>query len=279
MEPATPSRTARAAAAHRAAHQLLEHGRLFADPLALRVLGEPEDALLRDADAHPERRKLRLFIAVRTRFAQDALAAAVAAGVRQLVILGAGLDTFAYRNPFGERLAVFEVDHPATQHWKRAQLTAAGIALPSWLTFTPVDFEREQLAERLAASGFDPRVRSFFSWLGVVPYLTEPAVFATLEYIAKLPAGAHVVFDYGDPPETLSAEQRAERVARAAHVAALGEAFVSSFEADSLAQRLRGLGYTQIEDLGPPAIRSRYWPTVTGPVAARGGHVIHACTS
>jgi methyltransferase (TIGR00027 family) len=121
MEIGKPSRTAWGAARHRAAHQLLEGGRVFSDPLAIRILGEDPEEVVREA-AEPSRRAMRSFIAARTRFAEDALARAVQGGVEQLVILGAGLDTFAYRSPFRERLRVFEVDYPATQEWKRQRL-------------------------------------------------------------------------------------------------------------------------------------------------------------
>src|SRR5580658_4980794 len=114
MQRGQPSRTALSAAAHRAAHQVLEQGRFFYDPLALRILGPDAMAMVREAAEVPSRRSMRIFIAVRTRFAEDALAAAVARGARQLVVLGAGLDTYAYRSPFGKRLRIFEVDHPAT---------------------------------------------------------------------------------------------------------------------------------------------------------------------
>jgi methyltransferase (TIGR00027 family) len=220
MRSGSPSRTALAAAAHRAAHQVLEGGRIFADPLALRILGDEAEVAVRDAEADPSKRRMRLFIAVRTRFAEDALAAAVERGVRQLVVLGAGLDTFAYRNPFGDTLRVFEVDHPATQAWKHDRLAAAGIPLPASLTFAPINFEHETLAEGLAAAGFDREQPTFFTWLGVVPYLTEEAVWSTLTYIARLPHGAHVVFDNSDPPATFSPELRLEHDRRAAHVAA-----------------------------------------------------------
>jgi methyltransferase (TIGR00027 family) len=153
MQIGEPSRTARAAAFHRAAHQVLEHGRIFADPLALRILGE------------------------------DALAAAFERGVRQLVVLGAGLGTYAYRGMLRDRLHVFEVDHPATQAWKRQRLAEAAIPLSASLTFAPIDFERETLAEGLAAASFDPAQQTFFTWLGVVPYLTEEAVWPTLGFI------------------------------------------------------------------------------------------------
>jgi len=192
------SRTAWAAAAHRAAHQVLEQGRIFTDPLALRILGQDAETVAREAEEYPSRRRMRIFVAVRSRFAEDALVAAVRGGVRQLVVLGAGLNTYAYRSTLGDRLHVFEVDHPATQAWKRQRLEDAAIAIPSSLTFAPVDFERQTLAEGLAAAGFDPAQQTFFTWLGVVPYLTEEAVWRTLGFIASLPNGAHAVFDYSE---------------------------------------------------------------------------------
>src|SRR5580700_12019169 len=200
MEPGQPSRTAFAAAAHRAAHQLLEGGRIFADPLATAVLGAPEANLVGEGAQQPATRGMRLFIAARSRFAEESLAAAVARGVRQYVVLGAGLDTFAHRNPFAEQgLRVFEVDHPATQGWKRQRLAGAGLAPPASLTFAPVDFERQTLADGLAAAGFDAAKPAVFAWLGVVVYLTRAAVIETLRFVASLPAGTEVVFDYGVP--------------------------------------------------------------------------------
>src|SRR5271157_3671190 len=150
MQQGKPSRTALGAAYHRAVHQVLERGAIFTDPLAVRILGADAGAALREAKNDPSRRMMRLFIAVRTRFAEDSLAAAVARGVRQLVVLGAGLDTYAFRNAFGEKLHVFEVDHPATQAWKRQRLVEAAIPVPSTLTFAAVDFEGETLAEGLS---------------------------------------------------------------------------------------------------------------------------------
>jgi methyltransferase (TIGR00027 family) len=276
MRSGSPSRTALAAAAHRAAHQVLEGGRIFADPLALRILGDEGEAAVREAEADPSKRRMRLFIAVRTRFAEDALAAAVERGVRQLVVLGAGLDTFAYRNPFGDSLRVFEVDHPATQAWKHERLIAAAIPLPASLTFAPVNFEHETLAEGLAAAGFDREQPTFFTWLGVVPYLTEEAVWSTLTYIASLPHGAHVVFDYSDPPATFAPELRLEHDRRAAHVAALGEPWINYFEAATLRTKLLQFGFTDIEDLGPPQISARYFPGRVSSPPKKGGHIVHA---
>jgi methyltransferase (TIGR00027 family) len=126
-----PSRTALGAAGLRAAHQVLDRAAIFADPLALRILGPDADAMVQEAATDISRQRLRWFIAIRSRIAEDALAAAVKRGVRQLVVLGAGLDTTAYRTPPSDDLRIFEVDHPATQLWKRERLAEAAIALPA----------------------------------------------------------------------------------------------------------------------------------------------------
>jgi methyltransferase (TIGR00027 family) len=278
MRTGTPSRTAIAAAWHRAAHQVLEEGRIFTDPLALKILGEDAHSVTRWAEEHPSGRRMRLFIAVRTRFAEDALAAAIERGVQQLVVLGAGLDTYAYRGTFRDRLRIFEVDHPATQTWKRKRLEEAAIALPANLTFAPVDFERQGLADGLKAAGFDPALQTFFTWLGVVPYLTAEATYSTLGFIASLPNGAHVVFDYSDPPDSLPAEMRVSHEQRAAHVAELGEAWVNYFEAGQLRAKLMALGFSEIEDLGPAQIISRYFPHRASDGRDKGGHILRAAT-
>jgi methyltransferase (TIGR00027 family) len=261
---------------HRAAHQVLEQGRIFNDPLALRILGQDAESVARDAEEHPSRRPMRIFIAVRTRFTEDALAQAVARGVRQLVVLGAGLDTYAYRSVFGAALRIFEVDHPDTQAWKQQLLAEAGIPLPDSLTFAPVDFERNTLADGLTAAGFVREEHSFFTWLGVVPYLTQDAIWSTLGFIAGLPAGSHVVFDYANPPESLSPEMRAAHDRRAAHVAEIGEAWMTYFEEDELQRKLHAAGFNEIEDLGPREIAARYFPQRGSMAPAKGGHIIRA---
>ncbi|HWW21963.1 MAG TPA: SAM-dependent methyltransferase, partial [Steroidobacteraceae bacterium] len=227
-----------AAATHRAAHQVLEHGRIFSDPLAVAILGVDQDDIVRHARQTPSSRRMRLFINIRTRFAEDSLASAYAHGVRQLVVLGAGLDTYAYRKELPDGLRVFEVDHPATQAFKRERLAAAHIDLPSALSYVPVDFERDGCGESLSAAGFDPNARTFVTWLGVIPYLTEQAIWSTLNYIARLPGGAEVVFDYSNPPDQLPPERRAEHEQRAAHVAELGEEWLSYFDTETLHERL-----------------------------------------
>lgn len=280
-----PSRTAFAAAAHRAAHQVLDKGRIFTDPLALSILGVTANEITQGASKGSPHGGMRFFIAARARFAETRLAEGMdQRGVRQLVVLGAGLDTFAYRSPLADRLRIFEVDHPATQAWKRRRLADAGIAIPDQLVFAPVNFERESFVDVLEASGLATDQRTFFMWLGVVPYLTKAAVFATLKAIGALPGGAEVVFDYSDPPHTLSPELRALQAQRAARVAALGEPFLSHFDPPDLHAELGALGFAKIEDLGPTAIIERFIPPearaqrAAGPIRDKGGHILLAAT-
>ena len=185
MKPNEPSRTALMIARQRAAHQLLDHGSILNDPFAVKILREDEQAALQTANEHPLASIGRLFTAARSRVAEDALSKAVKRGLRQIVILGAGLDTFALRNPHGARqIRIYEVDHSETQAWKRQRLAEAQIALPPWLILVPVDFERDDVGERLVATGFQQNSPAFFTWLGVVPYLTQHAIDRTLDYDA-----------------------------------------------------------------------------------------------
>lgn len=278
MQSGEPSRTALGAARHRAAHQILEQGRIFSDPLAVRILGEDAESIARGAEENPASRRMRMFIAVRTRFAEDALAAAVEHGASQLVVLGAGLDTYAYRGALADRLRVFEVDHPATQEWKRQRLSEAAIALPATLTFAPIDFENETLSAGLGAAGFDAAQQTFFLWLGVVPYLTEDAFWSTIIFVANVRGGAHVVFDYSDPPDSLPAEMRELHDQRAARVAELGEPWIYYPDCAQLHASLKELGCRSIEDLGPRQIAERWFPQRAASMPEKGGHILYAST-
>ncbi len=249
---------------HRAAHQLLDRPAVFADPLALRIVGsDAAEELRTGSDPRGTDRAigLRAFIAVRSRFTEDSLAAAMARGVGQYVLLGAGLDTFAYRaGPEFGRLSIFEVDHPATQAWKKSRLDEAGIAVPQNVIYAPVNFETETLSEGLTRAGLDRRQPVFFAWLGVTPYLTRDAVMGTLNFIAKSTRpGSEIVFDYAEPPEKLDAAQRASFDAMAERVAAAGEPFRSFFEPGPLARELSSMGYSEIEDLDAAALNSCYF--------------------
>jgi methyltransferase (TIGR00027 family) len=280
MRQGQASRTAIGAAGHRAAHQVLERGIVFADPLALAILGQDADEAIALAKEKPERRPLRFFIAMRSRFAEDMASRAMAKGVRQILVLGAGLDTFAYRVQGAEDLKVFELDHPATQRDKRRRLADAGIAEPGHVAYVAHDFERGGMTEALKAAGLKPSQRTFVLWLGVTPYLTEDSVFATLGELAELPGGAEVVFDYANPPHTIEhTTTQAFHRAMAESVAASGEPFRCYFETADLHARACKLGFSEIEDLDRAALASRYLPHL--PVTPRpgpGGHVVRMAT-
>jgi methyltransferase (TIGR00027 family) len=276
-----PSRTAFGAAAYRALHQVLEGASLFEDPYALSILGIDAETLKANPAAGDDRRGIRFFVVARSVIAEDAVRRGVEQrGVGQLVVLGAGLDTFAYRNPFEGRLKVFEVDHPATQAWKRTRLAAAGIPIPDSLTYAPIDFETQNLTARLADSGLDPAVRTAFTWLGVAPYLTEEAIAGTLQQIAAHPGGAEVVFDYAEPRDDLDPVLRAIADERMARVAAIGEPLLSFIRPVDLHAQLHALGFTEIDDLDLPAVVARLTGRPPeGPARHAGGHVLSAATA
>jgi methyltransferase (TIGR00027 family) len=274
-----PSQTARGAAAYRAIHQTLDGGTIFRDPFASRILDDATRATLDEVAADPSLRPMRLFIAARSRFSEDALAASVARGVRQIVVLGAGLDTFSLRDPHaGEGVRVYEVDYPATQQWKRERLKEAGLAIPASLTFAPVDFERQRLADGLAAAGFRADRPAFFQWLGVVPYLTRDAISATLDFIAGAPE-SEVVFDYAEPFENYPPGRRENIMATAERAASRGEPWLSLFDPAELSDMLRNKGFAIVEDLGLAELTERFYGALKqGITIGAGGHVLRAKT-
>ena len=277
MRTGQASQTARGAAAYRAVHQRLDGGTIFSDPYAFRILDAETLSTLEGMAADLSRRPMRLFIAARSRFSEDSLAACVARGARQVVVLGAGLDTFSLRNPYaGDGVRVFEVDFPATQAWKREQLAQARLAVPSSLTFAPVDFERQSLADGLARSGFRVDEPAFFQWLGVVPYLTPEAISETLGFIATIPE-AEVVFDYAEPFENYPAKRRARIIAMAESAAARGEPWLSLFDPSELSALLHDKGFGIVEDLDLAALSDRYYGALKqGVPIGPGGHVARA---
>jgi methyltransferase (TIGR00027 family) len=264
MKENRPSATAQRVAMRRAAHQLLDDPKVFDDPVALRIIGKEDASALqadpRQSEATPLSPYLRAFVAVRSRYAEDELALGVRRGVRQYVILGAGLDTFAYRNPYPEDvLRVFEVDHPTTQTWKRARLEEIGITLPGNLTFAPVDFEIQTLEEGLRSAGYDPDKHTFFSWLGVTEYLTTEVVMATLHFIASAPVGSGIVFDYMISPSLLTPAQQSRLDGLSRRVASAGEPWQAFFDPGLLTRDLRAMGFGYVEDKGPEEINTRYF--------------------
>lgn len=257
MKPGRASKTALRVAIRRAAHQVMDQPPVLDDPIAIRLIG-PEFARDMERAQHKVARDFRAFMAARSRFVEDQLAAAVARGVIQYVVLGAGLDAFAWRNPF-PALRVFEVDFPATQKWKRGLLNEAGLAQPANLTFIPLDFEHKTLAAGLIESGFDLGRPTFFGWLGVVPYLTHEAFRSTLSDIARMPPGSGVGFDYALSPEVLTPMQRAALKALAERVASAGEPFKLLFAPDEMERELRDAGFTRISQLDSKHLNVLYF--------------------
>jgi methyltransferase (TIGR00027 family) len=199
----------------------------------------------------------------RARYTEDTLEKAFRQGVRQCVILGAGMDTFAFRRPeMLEELEVFEVDHPATQEFKLHRLAELEWEHPTKLHFIPVDFTKESLVTVLTrSSSYDSNGKSLFSWLGVVSYLSQEDIFATLRSIAVVaPAGSIVVFNYADTntfiPEKLSPQMKEFLKL----LQKIGEPIkMSGFNPSKLAGDLKSLGFRLQEDLSPVDIEERYF--------------------
>lgn len=266
----------------RAAHQVHDAKPLvFEDPFALPILPpEARQELQRTpaASRKPYSASMRAFMVCRARLAEDVLAAGVRhRGVRQALILGAGLDTFGLRNSNPD-LHVFEVDHPATQAWKRELLLAARMNLPQGLSFVPVDFELQSLRQQLLHAGFDFEVPTAATWLGVVPYLTAEAFAATARVIARLPPGSSLVFDYSLPREALPPVEQLMLDSLSARVAQAGEPFQLFFTPEALAEELLRYDLTVAEDLGSDALNARYLANRTDRLHVRGraGRLCHA---
>ncbi len=260
LQAGRPSLTALQVAVLRAAHQLLDEPIVLDDPLALRILGAEREATVREDPFQynePIPRSLRASLAVRSRLAEDELARAVQRGVVQYVVLGAGLDTFAYRNPH-PGLTVYEIDHPATQTWKRTMLRNASIAVPDSMRFVPVDFACSTMTDGLRDAGFHADRPAFFSWLGVTMYLESDAVLSILREVAALPPGSGIVFDYQLLPSLLNPLEKMVLSQMAARVAERGEPWKSAFDPAQLADALRGIGFTTLDDLGPDQLNQRY---------------------
>jgi methyltransferase (TIGR00027 family) len=282
MIEAQPSRTALRVALRRAAHQLHDARPLvFDDPLAVRILGPEyaqELARTPDAEKRPFSAALRAFMVARARLAEDALAAAYRDdGVRQYLVLGAGLDTFAYRNPYAD-VKVFEVDHPATQAWKREMLAAASIAIPKTTQHVAVDFERQSLRDELEAAGFDFAVPTMTAWLGVVPYLTIEAFRATVKLLGSFGGRSGVVFDYSLPREALPPREQLMLDSMADRVKLSGEPFRLFLMPDQLRDELAVAGLKVVEDLEGADMTRRLFAGRSDGLLLRGkgGHVCHA---
>src|SRR5262249_5002551 len=199
----------------RAAHQILDNPKIFEDPLALRIIGAKAESSLRLRLAQfqkPAEHAFRAAVMVRNRYAEDEMTRSIQRGVNQYVILGAGLDTFAYQNPF-PHLRVFEVDHPATQAWKHSCLEKAAIPIPASVTYVSVDFERQVMTDALRESGFKSNELAFISFIGVVRYLSRETLISVLtSIVSSMRPGSEVVFDFAPPSQLQRLRELADEV-------------------------------------------------------------------
>jgi methyltransferase (TIGR00027 family) len=266
MPTSQASQTALTAATARAAHLIVDQAPvIFADTLAATLLGEAAETFLAYHRAHGDHLVLagaRAQVICRSRFTEDRLTEAAGQGLRQYVILGAGLDSFGYRADLARGVRVFEVDHPATQRWKQQSVAAAGLTARGALAYVPIDFETESLIERLRDGGFDPTQPALVSWLGVTMYLTRPAIERTLAELGGLAPGSALVADYM-LPEDLRDEAGQQYVDLVAPVAAeRGEPWRTFLTPETFSALLAGHGFDRINhlsqrDMVPPSLWER----------------------
>ena len=262
-----PSLTAQTAAAARAAHLIVDdEPRIFADTLAEAMLGERAEEFIayhRAHGTHPVLAGARAQVTCRSRYTEDRLARGIEHGIGQYVLLGAGLDSFAYRSPLAGRVRVFEVDHPATQEWKRRVAAgsvagaagsvagaAGSVAAAAGVTYVPVDFTRDSLAEGLSRAGFDAARPAFVSWLGVTMYLDARAIEATVSVLGGFAPGTEIVLDYMLPAGLRDAAGQAYADLVGQVAAERGEPWRSVFAPEAVAALLTRHGFGPARDVG-----------------------------
>jgi len=263
LKPGKPSRTAIGAAAARAAHlHMHESAHIHADDFAQRLIGIHDRNQLIEGLRQwntPSAARVCAYFALRHRFAEDQLQHALERGVRQFILLGAGLDSLALRRPaLAKEVRLVEVDHPDSQRWKLARIEELGLETPS-VIYVGVDFGTESLAVRLEDSGVKLDQPTYFSWLGVTQYIDRAACDATLRLIAGRPQGSEVVLDFIVRNDLLAPPERAFSEAAAGGSAARGEPWLTYFDPSELEEHLAELGFTKIERLTPQLAASRYY--------------------
>ena len=281
MNAGEPSRTAFQVAASRAAHLRFDPPpHLLEDRIAERFLGEEAEALIATyADGGPWiLLENRLFLAFRGRFGEDLIAEAHRTGVRQLVILGAGLDSFGLRRPASlEDLRVYEVDHPATQGWKKRRLAELGLPLPEELEFVECDFETTSVSSALRGTSFQPKAPAIVSWMGVVYYLEKETVSRALAELAELLApGSAVVLDYQFPTEALPQRYRDIFEQQSAYLKRAGEPQMNRYLPDELRAEILSAGFARAELPSREELHRRYFAPLASkiPMSERFGMAI-----
>jgi methyltransferase (TIGR00027 family) len=263
MRPGQPSQSMIRTAMRRAAHQLLDQPLIFEDPVAVGLVPEASrDAILATADKHRASLPtlLRALFAFRSKFAEDRLADAALRGVRQYVVLGAGLDTFAWRQPaFARTMRVFYLDHPCSLAWTTEQFRKRGLSTPPNLSFVPADLEAQEIAARLDEHGFEREVGTFSSLLGVTQYLSRDAVQAIFRFAASLAAQSEIVFSFTPPDDELDDEELAAAVQSAALTKTMGEPWTTRLRPSEAFGLLTHSGFGEVLHLTPKRAQQRYF--------------------
>ena len=272
MKEGEPSHTALQVAACRAAHLRFDPPpHLLEDRIAEKLLGADAEALIGAyADGAPWiLLENRLFLPFRARYAEELVADAYRVGVRQLVVLGAGLDSFALRRPASlPELRVYEVDHPATQRWKRRRLAEIGDPLPDFLSFVECDFEKSSVTSALRATSFRSDGPAVVSWLGVVYYLSKETVRrALLELRALLAPGSSIVLDYQFPMDSLPPRYRDIFERQSEYLKGAGEPQVNRYLPDELRAEILGAGFARAELPEREELERRYFAPLASKIA------------
>lgn len=278
MENRGRSVTAEGVAIQRALHQTLDAApKILDDPIApllsdLANASNKASIAAIESMTRPVKSPFRAVFIMRSRYTEDCLAESLVRGVRQYVILGAGLDTFAYRQPaWGKSLRIYEVDHPASQEWKRERLKDAKVRIHRNLTFAPIDFETTSLREGLFTAGLDSSIPSFFSLLGVSQYLTTEAIESIFQFVQSMPQGTELVFEFIVPDHLMPADEAGVFGAIASFAAERGEPWLTRLRPEELKSRLTALGFSQVSHLSPQAANERYFHGRRDDLAAWSG--------
>ncbi|HKW92086.1 MAG TPA: SAM-dependent methyltransferase [Methylomirabilota bacterium] len=197
-------------------------------------------------------------VAVRTRYIDDLLGAALRDGVDQIVILGAGFDCRAYRTEGIDRARVFEVDHPATQARKREVVARRLGAVPPHITWVPIDFTTQTLDAVMRDAGHRMDARSFFICEGVTHYLSAPATDVLFRYVARATAGSRMVFTYIHRQILDGSATFAGAANTLATVRRVGEPYTFGFDPAELPRYVAERGLHLVEDVDAAAYRERY---------------------
>lgn len=277
-----PSGTAFMMAFLRGFHAVYDNTKIFNDPLAYDLIPEEvreafkQHLIKSTAEMAPELAKectdaatsLRLAVRImagpvlaRARFVEERLEEAIRNGISQYIILGAGLDTFAYRRlDLADRLQVFELDLPYTQEIKRQLLDRLKLEKPDFLHYISVDFTQDNLASALSKSKYDSGQVSFFSWMGVTQYLPVESILSTIKAIRRLSSsGSEIVFDYYDKsafdPDKVS--NRIKYIMK--NTETIGETIITGFDPSKLSMELALLGLRLLNNFGPEEIQQKYF--------------------